>query len=197
MLIFWPDRVETRWNHLAPIASAQGAGNRKAKVTISTGKRTQPALDLHYHIALTMRGFLDEYGNPLPEEPTEAELEKWMKRPFGRYAWAMLHAMVNGNFEELQRFTNATRLARENPERTGNYDDVETALVMAAKQAGEPPTRKAVFDAWKRGRSANQMGGRVDLRDELGRMGFGWLPAGVRGEDAKGRETTGRIKKVG
>jgi len=192
VLIFWPDRVETRWNHVAPIASAQGAGNRKAKLTVPTGKRTPPELQIHYHIALAVRGYIDEYGTPPPEEPTDAELEKLMKRPFGRYAWAMLHAMMSGDFEELQRYTDATELARENPDRAGIYDEVETALRLAALKAGEPPTQKAVFGVWKKWRSANQLGQRTDLRDELGRMGFGWLPAGGRGEASNGRKTQGR-----
>jgi len=192
VLIFWPDRVETRWNHVAPIAAAQGAGRRKAKVTVPTGNRTPPELDLHYHIALAIRGWIDEYGKPPPEEPTDEELEKLMKRPLGRYAWEMVHAMVNGDFEELQRYTDATRLARRNPVRSGIFNEVEVALEMAAREAGEPPTRKAVFDIWKRGKSANQLGDRKDLRDELGRMGFGWLPASGRGKATGGRKTQGR-----
>lgn len=182
LIIFWPDRVEIKWNGVVSIAAAQGAGNRTAKLTIPASDTTLPELDFYYCIALTMRGTTDDYGNVLPQEPTDAELENIMKRPWGRYGWYMLHAMINGDYDELQKFTDATRLAQENPGRGGIYDELETAIRQAAEQAGEPPTKKAVFETWSKGKTKNQLGQKEHVRVELRLMGFGWLPLGVRGK---------------
>lgn len=182
-LVFQPGQVRVHWNKAAEVAA--DPENRKSGITIATGKRQPPEFDIYFRMACAApHGFKGRNGEALPFTPTPEMLETLPEMPVAGYAWHMLHAMANRDWVTLQKFTDATRKASQARGGAGIYREVVSAIETAAKEAGFPPTRKAVFEAWKKGKSENQIGGKSDLRDELGKLGFGWLAGGVRGKSS-------------
>jgi hypothetical protein len=154
LLIFHPDRVEAKWHKAAAIAAAHGTGNRSAKVTVATGKRKPPEIDIYFGTAHSIRALWRDEQGTISLESDEARIAKALGDPFLRHhACVLLSAMAAGDFETLQKFTDATRLASEPLETSGIYSEVAKAIEVAAMTANEPPTKKPFL---MRGKFANQ-----------------------------------------
>lgn len=190
-LIFPTDgEVEVYWNGTSALASAHGAGNQKHRITKATGKRLPARLDDTFGMIYGIRGSFvipDDHrpaqdAHEIPGLPSDPDSPRALEllSVFHREAYQILSAIVRGDAGEIHRIA----VAVENHEgiRTGeletpmdNFLDIVKAIQKAATHANGPPERSKVTKEFNDLVSSNRQ--KPDLRDELGKMGFGWLPA--------------------
>ena len=181
--------AEVFWNYAAAVASAHASGNRKNPPTFSRGKRQPPAFAEHVAFVAAIRGAFIVSGPSDPDGPStdipglpadsgSPEARDIVQRHSAE-AFRLLSAVVRGDADELERIAAAVRLDDEiqrgalwTPKK---FEDIANAIRRAAVDAGDLPRRLDVtreYEVIAAGRAVD-----LDIREDLGRMGFGWLPA--------------------
>jgi hypothetical protein len=195
--------VGVHWNFAAVIASRHGSGNRKNPITISQGNRLPPKLSPQAKFVTDIRALfiIPEDHTPegqsdipgLPDaanDPDAIELTKL----FQAECYHLLSAVVRGDATEFRRIADWLELSERI--RTGEedvpetYSDIAEAVREAAIKADGIPTRAAVEKEFNALVGANREG--KNLREDLGRMGFGWIHGATGRPPRKVGETRGQ-----
>jgi hypothetical protein len=187
-LIFRPDgRVWAGWNEVAAIASAHGSGRRSARVTEAAGNRERPEYSERFELVSFVRR-VGRQGFDFPEDHEGPEVLKRLEL-FQKLAWRMVRAVGTGDAAELRAVADMVEAADKlhsgelvtplNPWR--NY---AAAIAQTAEEANGIPKRRDVVRALEKSLPANEQ--KEDYREDLARMGFGWIPA-PSGKPSKGK----------
>jgi hypothetical protein len=179
-LIFWETgTVTVQWNRAAAIASSHGAGHRGVRATIATGKRTPPKLDPLFELIDECRflaDFREATGDPLPTNPADDRVPKLLETSFRDIAWKMVSAVLQGNANSLHEIAGKAALVKDvRTIAARKWEDLAEAIRIAAVKAGCPPFRHDVEDAFRKLVGSNRAN-KDSIREDLGRMGFDWLP---------------------
>lgn len=179
-LIFWETgAVTVQWNRAAAIASAHGAGHRRVRATIATGKRTPPKLEPLFELIDECRFFADfreATGDPLPTNPADDRVPKLLESSFRDIAWKMVSAVLQGKADSLREIADTVALVEDvRAIAVSKWENLAEAIRLAAVKAGGPPFRHDVEDAFRRLFPGN-LSAKDSFREDLGRMGFDWLP---------------------
>ncbi len=180
-IIFWETgAVTVQWNRAAAIASAHGSGNRRVRATIPTGKRTPPALHPLFERIEECRFFAEikqATGDPIPTDPFDDRVSNFLASSFRDIAWKMLFDVLKGDANSLREIADTVALVEDVrstcPDR--KWEDMAEAIRIAAVKAGGPPYRNDVEDAFRKLAGSNRFK-KDSIREELGRIGFAWLP---------------------
>lgn len=194
--------VDVRWNFAAVIASQNGSGNRTNPLTYSQGKRTPPRLSSHARFVTDIRALFNIPLNHSPEAPANipglpdaADSAKAIELTslFQKECYHLLSAVVKGDATEFRCIADWLELSErirtgkeEVPER---FSDIAEAVREAAIKADGIPTRAEVAKEFDALAGANLKG--KDLREDLGRMGFGWIHGATGRPPRKVGETGG------
>jgi hypothetical protein len=178
-LIFRPDgRVLAVWNEVAAIASAHGSGNRGVRITDAAGNRECPVYSETFDaVALVRR--VGRQGFDFPEDHEGPEVLKRLEL-FQKLAWRMLRDVGTGNAADLRAIADALEAADklhsgelETP--LEKWCDYAAAIAQAAEEANGIPKKHEVKKALEKALPKDRQ--KWDYREDLARMGFGWLPA--------------------
>ena len=189
-IIFQEDgTVTVQWNRTAAIASAYGAGNRRVRATVATGKRTPPVLHPLFdqiELCQSFANFREAIGDPVPIEPFDERVPKLLESTFRDIAWKMISAVLQGDADSLHDIAETVALVETVKKFTDiKWSKLAEAIRIAAVKANGPPYRNDVEDEY-RNLVPRNLAGNESYREDLGRMGFNWLP-----------RRTGRPPKVG
>jgi hypothetical protein len=191
--------VEVRWNGLASIAADHAKGNRKHRPTKTTGKGKAVQRDESFSFISGIReSFIFSKGSQargnvvikwdqkpqLPTDPNSPEAQEILTA-FHSEAWHMLAAIISGNADELDRIAAAVKYhetIRREYRRAPNdvFATVVKAIRAAAIKAEGVPSRPAILEEYGSLGGGGSEGITMEsFREMLGRMGFGWLHAGI------------------
>ena len=184
-----------RWNFGAVLGSHYGKGNRKEKLTISRGDRLPPQLPPQAGLVKAIRAYCNyPPGLSLDEEwqetwaPSNAKSKraKQLLDVVSDEAYHLIRAVLLGEADELRRIADWLEISERI--RTGQegvpqcYMDIIKAVENAATEACGLPTRPAVEKAHELLVGINRS---KDLRDDLGKMGLGFIRGAKRGKGKK------------
>ncbi len=182
MLVFLPNgKVWVGWDELAAIASAHSSGKTSNPPTESTGNREPVKLSHLFDLVSSARR-VGRQGFEFPKDHEGLAILKNLEL-FQELAWRMVRAVGTGNPAELRAIADSLEKCDaihsgtiETP--TAKWRDIAEAISRAAEATKRIPTRaeiKAELFHKERGIAVNAQ--TSDIRDTLGRMGFGWIPA--------------------
>jgi hypothetical protein len=183
ILTFMPSgSVGVTWNQMAAIASAHGSGNRKARITVSKGKRKPPEAAYLFERIQEYRQAAIDFdwkGYPFPKSSDDPGVTELLSDDLRQPAWTMMSAVLNGDSTTLRTIANMVELAEKirlegkafTP--TKSWEDIAEAIRLAAEKVGSPPSRQQVLDEYQK--IDPKKAAKNSIVEDLGRMGFGWL----------------------
>ena len=165
--------VNILWNRLAAFSSDHGTGNRKAKIISSTGRYTPPELDALFSRVAACRRYFKCDGSVCPDTPND-RISHNFKRIFDDLSWQLLRAVGNGDLEKLEAVVSHLSAYEQLDADTGKWERIAEAIELAALKLEDVPKRADVLAVYE------EMDGNdiavSSLTQNLGRMGFAWLP---------------------
>lgn len=175
--------VTVQWNRSAALAADYGKGRRDARLTTATGSRKAAAVTPAFEFASFWRAIgreAEAAGDPFSADYNPETWGEKNTKGAQAAAWELMVAVLHGDHAKLAAIAGALKSAEElatgdMPLTLRRWQEVADAIGKAAKDRGDVPDRSEVAEVLRPIREREQ--GTVDLRDELARMGFGWLPA--------------------
>lgn len=175
--------VKVFWNRAAAIAADHGKGRRSVRMTKATGNRAPARITKAMDYATFWRAIgrkAEAVGDPFPDHGDPATMPEKVTPGMRAAAWELMSAVLRGDHKALSEIAGALEFADrietgEEELQTRRWQQVADAIAIAAEDCADVPNRRAVAEILRPIRVREQ--GTVDLRDELARMGFGWLPS--------------------